>query len=225
MDEEAFVETLELVRRPANTLRGKAGNSGANSAHLFDAITKKLSGLVTSREVTASQITGVLVVVAAAGAGILWVSQFGYKKFQENKLAKSQELRNTLVPTVLPSIEIDNIYDFRTSEVESVEHTKSIELTTDQYMRLVQALLNVDAVKMAIIGILGNAEIVGTDEKALEWKHVLETGTPEEIDAKLKEELAANPEIMETPEIRELFLKFLGEDPDDGPEALGAPTR
>ena len=163
-------------------------------------------------------------ILAATVATTVITLNFWQKRKLKKKATADLEAKK-LKPTQLQVVEIENI-DAVLAETSQIEATQyGVVLTSKEWASALTELLRMEAFREQAWTILARAQISDSNEQSLEWQKTIENASPEELAQKIQLAIEQNPEVMKEAEVVRI-LKMLGKNgPEDGPEAIGAPTR
>lgn len=225
MDEVKFSKSLKWVLEPLGTVQGDSTEAGMKSALSFSKDLKKLVGQIRTQDLTNVQKTVGVLGIATAGALVLWGLQSAYRKLKPVADAEDEEIEVEVYNSDSIPNEIKESKADSESAIDLHINAQSIILTQDQWKRLLEQILKVEAMKQFLIQILKSAEMSDGDPDSLEWQRNLESLSNEEINQKFQITIQENPEILESSEVQEILKLLFRDGPDDGTAALGTPTR
>lgn len=109
-------------------------------------------------------------------------------------------------------------------EIDELIDQPNITMSVEAWLDLLRKAVMVSSLEERMWMILSSVKISGEDSRVIAWQEAIKSLTPREMATLLRAEFEKQPGFSEASEVEELLRKLLGDNPDDGPAALGAPT-
>lgn len=222
MSENGFTELSALIKIPNGThLSASHFEIGSGPGHLFRDGTNALAGHADIKIVNPADKNFKIAVLVAGAVGVGVVGTiFVQKMIKKLKVSKDKKVEsNSIVESESTVITEDS------NALDPYQNEINLSLSVEQWTNLLSKALVLDSLEARIWFVLKNVQIVGDDSQVLEWQSMLKTLSPAEFSSQVKVLLQGDPALQENPVLVELLRKFINESPDEGPAALGAPTR